>query len=122
VYSGIVSKPPRVCTPVEDLDGLQEIKELNMMKTRRTFLKSLIGCLAAVGLIVTPLFSLIRSTFAQAARVILPRGTKMESLVDKNPSQLDARNLDTTPLKDFGVMGISDLELDLNEWRLEINR
>lgn len=44
----------------------------------------------------------------------------MESLVDKNPNQLDARNLDTTPLKDFGVMGISGLELDLNEWRLEI--
>jgi len=45
---------------------------------------------------------------AKTKKVILPRGTKRESLVNKNPADLDASNLEVTPLKDFGTMGLTD--------------
>jgi sulfoxide reductase catalytic subunit YedY len=45
----------------------------------------------------------------------------MKSLVNKNPADLDTRNLETIPLKDFGTMGITDYEVSLVDWRLEIS-
>ena len=44
----------------------------------------------------------------------------MDMLVGKNPADLDTRNLDLTPIEAFEIMGLSDHEVDLNRWRLEI--
>jgi sulfoxide reductase catalytic subunit YedY len=90
------------------------------MNKRRQFLKISIGFLASIGLFLTPLFSAVQSAYAKAKKTILPKDTKRESLARRNPSSLDTRNLETTPLKDFGTMGISDHEVNLNEWRLEV--
>jgi sulfoxide reductase catalytic subunit YedY len=68
----------------------------------------------------TPLFSLIRVAFAEAKKIILPRGTRRETLIQKNPKLLDARNLEVTPLKDFETMGITDHEVTLDQWRLYV--
>jgi sulfoxide reductase catalytic subunit YedY len=53
--------------------------------------------------------------------MILPKGTKRSSLINKNPNSLDTRNLEITPLKDFETMGITDHEVDLDTWRLEVS-
>jgi DMSO/TMAO reductase YedYZ molybdopterin-dependent catalytic subunit len=90
------------------------------MNRRREFLKGSIGLLASMGLFLSPLFSAIQSAYAKAKKTILPKGTKRESLVYKNPRSLDTRNLETTALEDFGTMGMSDHEVNLNEWRLEV--
>jgi DMSO/TMAO reductase YedYZ molybdopterin-dependent catalytic subunit len=90
------------------------------MNRRREFIKISIGFLASIGLFLSPLFSAVQSAYAKAKKTILPKGTKRESLVYKNPRLLDTRNLETTALQDFGTMGISDHEVNLNEWRLEV--
>jgi DMSO/TMAO reductase YedYZ molybdopterin-dependent catalytic subunit len=91
-----------------------------MMETRRHFIKGILGCLGLVGLLFSPLSALVRSTVAAAKKVILPKGTKRESLVHKNPSDLDTRNLELTPLQDFQTMGPTDHKVDLDTWRLEV--
>jgi DMSO/TMAO reductase YedYZ molybdopterin-dependent catalytic subunit len=90
------------------------------MNRRREFLRVSIGFLASMGLLLSPLFSAVQSAYAKAKKTILPKGTKRESLIYKNPRLLDTRNLETTALEDFGTMGMSDHEVNLNEWRLEV--
>lgn len=63
----------------------------------------------------------IRSAFAEARKIILPKGTKRDSLVTKNPADLDTRNLEITPLQDFGTMGLEDHKVDIKQWRLHLN-
>ncbi|MGD9033428.1 MAG: molybdopterin-dependent oxidoreductase [Desulfobacteraceae bacterium] len=92
-----------------------------MMETRRNFIKGILGCLGFVGLLLSPFSRLVRSGLAEAKKIILPKETKRESLVSRNPANLDTRNLGITPLQDFGTMGLSSHEVDLGGWRLEVN-
>jgi DMSO/TMAO reductase YedYZ molybdopterin-dependent catalytic subunit len=89
-------------------------------KTRRQFLRRILGFLAGIGLLMNPVPSMVRSVFAATRKTILPKGTKRNSLVGKDPKTLDTRNLEPTPLKDFGTMGQTDYEVDLEAWRLEV--
>jgi DMSO/TMAO reductase YedYZ molybdopterin-dependent catalytic subunit len=91
------------------------------MKERRQFLKLIMGFFAGTYLFFGPFFSALRWAYAKVQKTILPKGTKEESLINKDPKSLDTRNLDSTPLKDFGTMGTSDYEVTLSEWRLEID-
>jgi sulfoxide reductase catalytic subunit YedY len=79
------------------------------------------GGLAGLGFIFSPLAAGIRLVWAAAKKIILPRGTRMETLIGKNPADLDTQNLDPTPLEEFETMGLDDHRVDLNTWRLEIN-
>ncbi|MEJ2729625.1 MAG: molybdopterin-dependent oxidoreductase [Deltaproteobacteria bacterium] len=90
------------------------------MKTRRQFINLLLGFLSGVSLIFSPVANGIRVVFAKAKNIILPKGTRMNSLVGKNPATLDTRNLDLTPVQAFGTMGLSDYDVDLKKWQLEI--
>ncbi len=91
------------------------------MKKRREFLKMGVGAMATgIGLFLTPLFSAVRWVSAEAARVILPKGTKLKSLISKNPADLDTRNLEITPLENFGIMGLSEHKEDMARWHLEV--
>ena len=91
------------------------------MKERRQFLKLFMGLFAGSYLLFGPFFSALRWAYAKVQKTILPKGTKRESLISKDPKSLDTTNLETTPLKDFGTMGTSDYEVNLNEWRLEVD-
>jgi sulfoxide reductase catalytic subunit YedY len=73
-----------------------------------------------MGLLFSPVLSGIQWCFAKTQRVLLPKGTKSGSLVNKNPASLDTRNLTITPLKDFETMGLTDHEVVLEDWRLEV--
>jgi len=57
---------------------------------------------------------------AEAKKIVLPKGTYRQSLIQKNPAELDTRNLDITPLQDFGTMGFSDHTVELSQWRLRV--
>jgi DMSO/TMAO reductase YedYZ molybdopterin-dependent catalytic subunit len=91
------------------------------MTKRREFLKMGIGLIASGMGLLAPLFLPFQGVSARTGkRTIVPRGTKLETLKDKNPASLDTRNLEITPLEDFGTMGLSDYEQDMTVWRLEV--
>jgi len=91
------------------------------MNYRRNFIKLILGGVAGLGLLFSPLTAGIRLVWARAKKIILPRGTRMENLIGKDPADLDTRNLDLTPLEEFETMGLDDHRVDLNEWKLEID-
>jgi DMSO/TMAO reductase YedYZ molybdopterin-dependent catalytic subunit len=90
------------------------------MKERRHFLKMGLGVMAGAGVLFTPLFSIFRLLRGEDRKTILPKGTKRESLPQRNPGNLNTRNLDITPLKDFQTMGTTKNKVDLDKWRLEV--
>jgi sulfoxide reductase catalytic subunit YedY len=90
------------------------------MNSKRQFMKQIMGFFGAMGLLSSPLAAGVRAVFASAKKLILDKGTRVETLVNKNPADLDSHNLELTPLKAFGTMGLSDHRVDLDTWRLEI--
>jgi sulfoxide reductase catalytic subunit YedY len=91
------------------------------MYKRREFIKVGTKALASFTIFTSSFFSAVQWAFAKAQRTILPKGTKRESLVSKNPETLDTRNLELTELKDFNTMGTTDHDVNLDEWRLEVS-
>jgi sulfoxide reductase catalytic subunit YedY len=87
---------------------------------RRHFIKTVIRILAGIGLLLNPILNAFQKAWAETRRVILPKDTSMTSLVNRNPADLDTRNLEVIPLEKFETMGLTDHEVDLNTWRLEI--
>jgi DMSO/TMAO reductase YedYZ molybdopterin-dependent catalytic subunit len=90
------------------------------MKNRRQFIKMIVGFISGIGLLFGPVYSGIRAVFAKAKRVILPKGTRMDILINKNPADLDTRNLDLTPVEAFETMGLHNHQVNLKNWKLEI--
>ena len=91
------------------------------MQKRRQFLKLLVGGAAWVGTGLGSLLSMARWVIAETGKIILPKGTLRESLINKNPAELDARNLEVTPLENFGTMGLSDHAVRIEQWGLEVD-
>jgi DMSO/TMAO reductase YedYZ molybdopterin-dependent catalytic subunit len=87
---------------------------------RRQFMKRAIRLLAGIGLLWNLISNACQNAWAQTKRVILPKGTSMTGLVHRNPATLDTRNLEVIPLEKFETMGLTDHEVDLATWRLEI--
>jgi len=58
---------------------------------------------------------------AETGKIILPKGTARESLIDKNPAELDAGNLEVTPIENFGTMGLTDHAVSIEKWVLEVD-
>jgi len=91
------------------------------MKGRRQFLKVALATLAGVGVFFESSFSFFRPLRAGERRIILPKDAKMGDLAHKNPANLDTRNLDITPLKDFQTMGTTDNKIDVGKWLLSVS-
>jgi sulfoxide reductase catalytic subunit YedY len=77
--------------------------------------------MAGMGLLFSPFSSWVRRVHANIQKMILPKDFPREDLAYRNPAELDTRNLDITPLKDFKTMGITDHPTDLDTWRLEVD-
>jgi DMSO/TMAO reductase YedYZ molybdopterin-dependent catalytic subunit len=90
------------------------------MADRRLFLKQLAGYLAGFLLTFINWISQPEISWG-AARRLLPKGTRLETLINENPALLDARHLEIQPLEKFGTMGLSDQVTDLNVWRLTVS-
>lgn len=95
-------------------------KEDREMNTRRKFLLEGIKILGGVGVFWGALSMRGHGLWAKTKRIILPKGTKRESLTHRNPAELDTRDLEITPLKDFGTMGPTDITIDIRKWCLEV--
>ena len=91
------------------------------MEKRRQFLKTSVRLFAGLGAFWYPFSSFIRHAYANAEKIVLPKNASREELIHKNPSRLDTRNLDITPLEKFRTMGISDHTTDIDKWRLEVS-
>jgi DMSO/TMAO reductase YedYZ molybdopterin-dependent catalytic subunit len=90
------------------------------LKSRRAFLRALGGLAGLGAMILTPVGPMLRFATAEARKRILPKGTDRSTLVTQDPASLDPQNLNLTPLKDFGTMGLSDHRVDLSQWRLTV--
>jgi DMSO/TMAO reductase YedYZ molybdopterin-dependent catalytic subunit len=90
------------------------------MADRRLFLKQLAGYLTGFLLTFISWISQPEISWG-AARRLLPKGTRLETLVNEDPALIDARNLEIQPLEKFGTMGLSDHGTDLNTWRLTVS-
>ena len=90
------------------------------MKKRREFLKASMKWITGIGVFFHPLISAIRTVYAEASKIILPKDTDREGLKSKDPADLDTRNLELTPLEDFETMGTIDHAVNMTTWRLEI--
>ena len=90
------------------------------MDTRREFFETLLKLITGTGVFLGSLALPVRWAYSNAKRIILPPGTKRETLVDEDPKSLDTRNLEITPLGDFGTMGLTDFEVNMQDWRLEV--
>jgi sulfoxide reductase catalytic subunit YedY len=101
-----------------EMKNKKEKKE--SMDTRRHFFKKMIRFLAGIGLFFSPLSTAVQRAWAKTKRIVLPKGTKMSKLVNSNPATLDTRNLEVIPLEDFETMGLTDHQVNLDQWRLEI--
>jgi len=91
------------------------------VEKRRQFLKFLVGGAAWVVTGLGSLVSMAKWVIAETGKIILPKGTARESLIDKNPADLDARNLEVTPIENFGTMGLTDHAVSIEKWVLEVD-
>ena len=91
------------------------------MQARRQFVKLLVGIFAAMTGFFSPFVSGLRLAWAKVKKVILPKGTPMNTLVRKNPADLNPQNLDLTPMEEFGTMGLDNHRVDITKWRLEVS-
>jgi DMSO/TMAO reductase YedYZ molybdopterin-dependent catalytic subunit len=89
------------------------------MADRRLFLKQLVGY--AAGFLAASGYWISKPELSWgAARRLLQKSTRLETLVNENPALLDARDLEIQPLEKFGAMGLSDQVTDLSAWRLTV--
>ena len=91
------------------------------MKTRRQFIKMTIKLLTGLSLLFSTIGSGLKKAYAQTKRILLPKGTDLSTLINKNPADLDTRNLDLLPLQKFQTMGLTDHEVNIKTWKLEID-
>lgn len=63
----------------------------------------------------------LRLIWAATKRRVLERGTPMSKLMHAHPARVDISNLETTPIDEFDVMGETTRDVDLEEWRLQVD-
>ena len=57
---------------------------------------------------------------AAKGKRILNKNTDPATLIYENPKNLDTTDLPVMPIQDFGTMGDTEIEVDLDSWRLEV--
>ena len=90
------------------------------MQKRRRFLKKLIEVVTCTGLLFSPLFAWVQRVYAEILKEILPKEYSRENLRYRNPAELDTHQLEVTVLDDFKIMGLSDHQINIDTWSLEI--
>ncbi len=89
-------------------------------QSRRKFITKILLGFGGVALLGEPLISFWARAWGKAAKKVLPKGTDRNSLINERPQDLDAGNLEVTPTKEFGIMGLSDHKVDLDQWTLKV--
>lgn len=84
------------------------------MWTRRKFVKTSFWALLS-SLVMQPL-----SVCWAKTKELLPRGFPKNQLKTMDPANIDNRNLEIDPLKQFGTMGPTDVAIDVKTYRLKV--
>ena len=92
-----------------------------MITTRRQIIKIILSIVVGISVFGGKIGSGLSAAYAKAKKVLLPKGTEMETLISKNPARIDASELETSPMSEFDVMGQTVYQVDINEWRLSIS-
>lgn len=87
---------------------------------RRRFFRFAVSTLSGMVLYLEPKLFAVRNVLAEVKKSILSKNTRMRDLIRRNPSTLDTRNLETTPINQFGTMGRTQYKFDKDTWRLKI--
>ncbi len=90
-------------------------------QSRRKFIGGILLAFGGLTLLMEPMVSFWSAAWGKLTKKVLPRETTAASLINENPANVDARNLELTPLKDFATMGLSDHPVDLNHWTLKVD-
>ena len=90
------------------------------MDSRRHFIKKTVLLFAGKGLLIGSLSTLVQRAWAKTKRTILPKNTKMSSLINRNPAYLDTSNLEVIPIENFKTMGMMYHTVNLKQWRLQV--
>ena len=91
------------------------------MATRRQAIKLLLSFSIGISVFCGKFGAGLRMAYAKVKKIVLPKKTPMSELISKNPAKLDARNLDTTSMDEFDVMGQTTYSVDIEKWRLELS-
>ncbi|MCF8053366.1 MAG: molybdopterin-dependent oxidoreductase [Desulfobacterales bacterium] len=91
------------------------------MKTRREAIRLLLSAGAAMVAVLTAAGAGLRWAYAEVKKRLLPRGTRMDTLVDEDPAHLDTRQLDVTPMAEFDTMGQTNYSISAENWRLAVD-
>lgn len=93
---------------------------MDMIDRRRILKFFLIGGVAALSPFANQA-ARRHPVWARSGRRVVAKETPMTELMHANPARLDTSNLETTPLEEFDVMGETTLEVDFEQWRLEVD-
>jgi len=88
--------------------------------SRRNLLTWALKAFVAAAALTGPAMGVVSRAWGEVKRFVVPRGTNPRTLVNRNPAEIDASQLDVTPLSNFQTMGLSNHKVDINTWRLEI--
>ncbi len=91
------------------------------MTTRRQLVKLLLIYGAFYSAVKSRLVRGVSSAWSKSGKRIVEKGTPMSSLIHVNPTDLDTRNLETSPMEEFDVMGETAHRVDLGSWKLTID-
>lgn len=89
--------------------------------TRRHVIKALLAFCAGMLTIPEKIALGIRAGVAASKRILLPKNTRLSEIKYKDPKDLDTSLLDTTSIRQFGVMGQTDYTVDLQLWKLRVS-
>jgi sulfoxide reductase catalytic subunit YedY len=91
------------------------------MKTRRQFIVRALQFCSGMGPVVAMFGAPIKKAWARTKRFIVPRGTDLSTLRNRDPATLDTRNLEVLPLEAFDTMGLKNHAVHLPSWRLNVD-
>jgi sulfoxide reductase catalytic subunit YedY len=90
------------------------------VKTRREAIR----IITAVGAGLWALLGLagagVRFVYAEVKKRVLPKGTRMSTLVGEDPARLDASQLEVTPMEQFDTMGQTNYSISAENWKLQV--
>jgi sulfoxide reductase catalytic subunit YedY len=91
------------------------------MKTRREAIRIITSVGAGIWAFCGLAGAGIRYVCAEVKRRVLPKGTRMSTLVGENPAELDTRQLEVTPMEQFDTMGQTHYSISAENWKLEVD-
>ena len=91
------------------------------MEDRRQFIKKITSLFSGITILSGILPPFLKSLFGKESNILLSGGyMDRDSLKAVSQNDIASRRVHVTPLRSFGVMGVTDIKVAKDEWNLEI--